>query len=127
MARIQSPQRVGGSVSDVICFTFREPQPPMAVSLRRRACGAQVVLDRRYHNRELEMMKQLQHEYIIKLRNFFEKPCARHRSCARARRAKTSQPYFSCYSFTMSVVCTPQLLQHLTRLTFPAYFGHGLA
>jgi len=33
-----------------------------------------VVLDRRYHNRELEMMKQLQHEYIIKLRNFFEKP-----------------------------------------------------
>jgi len=33
-----------------------------------------VILDRRYHNRELEMMKQLEHECVIKLLNFFEKP-----------------------------------------------------
>jgi hypothetical protein len=34
----------------------------------------QVVLDRRYHNRELEMMKGLEHECVIKLHHHFEKP-----------------------------------------------------
>jgi len=33
-----------------------------------------VVLDRRYHNRELEMMKGLDHKFVIKLHNSFEKP-----------------------------------------------------
>jgi serine/threonine protein kinase len=33
-----------------------------------------VVLDRRYHNRELEMMKGLEHECVIKLHHHFEKP-----------------------------------------------------
>jgi len=33
-----------------------------------------VVLDRRYHNRELEMMKGLDHECVIKLHHHFEKP-----------------------------------------------------
>jgi len=33
-----------------------------------------VILDRRYHNRELEMMKQLEHECVIRLLNYFEKP-----------------------------------------------------
>ena len=35
-----------------------------------------VMLDRRYHNRELEMMKGLDHECVIKLHHSFEKPCA---------------------------------------------------
>ena len=33
-----------------------------------------VVLDRRYHNRELEMMKGLDHQFVIKLHHSFEKP-----------------------------------------------------
>ena len=33
-----------------------------------------VVLDRRYHNRELEMMRGLDHECVIKLHHSFEKP-----------------------------------------------------
>jgi len=32
-----------------------------------------VLLDRRYHNRELQMMKVVEHENIIRLRQFFEK------------------------------------------------------
>ena len=34
----------------------------------------QVVLDRRYHNRELEMMKGLDHDCVIRLHHHFEKP-----------------------------------------------------
>ena len=33
-----------------------------------------VILDRRYHNRELEMMKGMDHECVIRLLNHFEKP-----------------------------------------------------
>jgi serine/threonine protein kinase len=33
-----------------------------------------VILDRRYHNRELEMLRQLEHECVIRLLNHFEKP-----------------------------------------------------
>uniref|UniRef100_A0A7S4B1Y9 Protein kinase domain-containing protein n=1 Tax=Chrysotila carterae TaxID=13221 RepID=A0A7S4B1Y9_CHRCT len=32
-----------------------------------------VLLDRRYHNRELQMMKVMDHECIVRLRDFFEK------------------------------------------------------
>jgi len=32
-----------------------------------------VLLDRRYHNRELQMMKVMEHENIVRLRHFFEK------------------------------------------------------
>jgi serine/threonine protein kinase len=35
-----------------------------------------VILDRRYHNRELEMMKGMDHDCVIRLLNHFEKPCA---------------------------------------------------
>merc|ERR1719183_1357689 len=33
-----------------------------------------VILDRRYHNRELEMMKGLEHDCVIRLHHYFEKP-----------------------------------------------------
>lgn len=32
-----------------------------------------MLLDRRYHNRELQMMKVMEHENIVRLRHFFEK------------------------------------------------------
>ena len=32
-----------------------------------------VLLDRRYHNRELQMMKVMDHENVVKLRHYFEK------------------------------------------------------
>ena len=32
-----------------------------------------VLLDRRYHNRELQMMKVMEHDSIIRLRHYFEK------------------------------------------------------
>ena len=33
-----------------------------------------VVLDRRYHNRELDVIKKLDHECVVKLVNYFEHP-----------------------------------------------------
>jgi hypothetical protein len=35
---------------------------------------AQVALDPRYQNRELEMLRQLQHDCVIRLLHHFEKP-----------------------------------------------------
>ena len=32
-----------------------------------------VLLDRRYHNRELQMMKVMEHENVVRLRHYFEK------------------------------------------------------
>ena len=32
-----------------------------------------VMLDRRYHNRELQMMKVMEHENVVRLRHYFEK------------------------------------------------------
>ena len=32
-----------------------------------------VMLDRRYHNRELQMMKVMEHENVIRLRHYFER------------------------------------------------------
>ena len=54
----------------------RRALAPHCVARRssRRPARAQVVLDRRYHNRELEMMKKLDHESVIKLHHHFEKP-----------------------------------------------------
>lgn len=70
-----------------------EPKPERASSPRLASCWRgtahncrafarswlqvaikKVILDRRYHNRELEMMKQLDNEFVIVLLNSFEKP-----------------------------------------------------
>ena len=53
----------------------RAARSPCAVAASHRShARLQVVLDRRYHNRELEMMKGLEHECVIKLHHHFEKP-----------------------------------------------------
>ena len=57
---------------------WRPSSTPRATRARRirqaNRMPSQVVLDRRYHNRELEMMKGLEHECVIRLHHHFEKP-----------------------------------------------------
>ena len=51
-----------------IVWRAREEGSSSCVAIKK------VILDRRYHNRELEMMKGLDHECVIKLHHHFEKP-----------------------------------------------------
>ena len=60
-----------GSVSYMAALC--EPHTRAFFSLLQSA-PLQVVLDRRYHNRELEMMKSLEHDCVIRLHHHFEKP-----------------------------------------------------
>lgn len=62
-------EKVVGNGAFGIVWRAREVGSAECVAIKK------VVLDRRYHNRELEMMKGLDNEYVIKLHHAFEKPC----------------------------------------------------
>lgn len=62
-------EKVVGNGAFGIVWRAREEGGTESVAIKK------VVLDRRYHNRELEMMKGLDHECVIKLHHSFEKPC----------------------------------------------------
>ena len=70
-------EKVVGNGAFGIVWRAREDGASESVAIKK------VVLDRRYHNRELEMMKQLEHECVIKLHHHFEKPCAAAQPTAR--------------------------------------------
>lgn len=57
---------VGSGAFGIVWRAQREDGETVAIK--------KVLLDRRYHNRELQMMKVVEHENIIRLRHFFEKP-----------------------------------------------------
>ncbi len=61
-------EKVVGNGAFGIVWRAREEGSAESVAIKK------VVLDRRYHNRELEMMKGLDHECVIKLFHHFEKP-----------------------------------------------------
>jgi serine/threonine protein kinase len=61
-------EKVVGNGAFGIVWRAREEGGSTSVAIKK------VVLDRRYHNRELEMMKGLEHECVIKLHHHFEKP-----------------------------------------------------
>lgn len=61
-------EKVVGNGAFGIVWRAREEGSSTVVAIKK------VVLDRRYHNRELEMMKGLEHECVIKLHHSFEKP-----------------------------------------------------
>jgi serine/threonine protein kinase len=63
-------EKVVGNGAFGIVWRAREEGTSESVAIKK------VVLDRRYHNRELEMMKGLDHMYVIRLHHSFEKPCA---------------------------------------------------
>lgn len=65
-------EKVVGNGAFGIVWRAREEGSSESVAIKK------VVLDRRYHNRELEMMKGLNHEFVIKLHHSFEKPYATH-------------------------------------------------
>lgn len=70
-------EKVVGNGAFGIVWRAREEGAANCVAIKK------VVLDRRYHNRELEMMKGLDNEYVIRLHHSFEKPCAPpHRTLA---------------------------------------------
>lgn len=56
---------VGNGAFGIVWRAQREDGETVAIK--------KVLLDRRYHNRELQMMKVVEHENIIRLRHFFEK------------------------------------------------------
>jgi serine/threonine protein kinase len=61
-------EKVVGNGAFGIVWRAREEGSSEVVAIKK------VVLDRRYHNRELEMMRGLDHECVIKLHHSFEKP-----------------------------------------------------
>ena len=71
-----------------------------------------VMLDRRYHNRELEMMKGLDHECVIKLHHHFEKPCAARlpRRALASPRRRTHRPHHTHTHTHMHVPPPPRHL-----------------
>ena len=60
---------VGNGAFGIVWRAREEGGNGSAVAIKK------VILDRRYHNRELEMMKGLDNEFVIKLHHSFEKPC----------------------------------------------------
>jgi len=61
-------EKVVGNGAFGIVWRAKETESGSQVAIKK------VILDRRYHNRELEMMRQLDHECVIRLLNHFEKP-----------------------------------------------------
>ena len=61
-------EKVVGNGAFGIVWRAREEGSTDLVAIKK------VVLDRRYHNRELEMMHGLDNEFVIKLHHSFEKP-----------------------------------------------------
>ena len=59
---------VGNGAFGIVWRAREEGGDGKAVAIKK------VILDRRYHNRELEMMKGMDHECVIRLLNHFEKP-----------------------------------------------------
>ena len=59
---------VGNGAFGIVWRAREEGSNGGAVAIKK------VILDRRYHNRELEMMKGMEHECVIRLLNHFEKP-----------------------------------------------------
>lgn len=59
---------VGNGAFGIVWRAREEGGNGSAVAIKK------VILDRRYHNRELEMMKGMDHECVIRLLNHFEKP-----------------------------------------------------
>mmetsp|Transcript_34111 Transcript_34111/g.109771 ORF Transcript_34111/g.109771 Transcript_34111/m.109771 type:complete len:476 (-) Transcript_34111:7-1434(-) len=60
-------EKVVGNGAFGIVWRAKDLESGMQVAIKK------VILDRRYHNRELEMMRQLDHDCVIKLLNHFEK------------------------------------------------------
>lgn len=61
-------EKVVGNGAFGIVWRAKEIESGSLVAIKK------VILDRRYHNRELEMLRQLEHECVIRLLNHFEKP-----------------------------------------------------
>mmetsp|Transcript_10740 Transcript_10740/g.35622 ORF Transcript_10740/g.35622 Transcript_10740/m.35622 type:complete len:556 (-) Transcript_10740:906-2573(-) len=61
-------EKVVGNGAFGIVWRAKEMESGSLVAIKK------VILDRRYHNRELEMLRQLEHECVIRLLNHFEKP-----------------------------------------------------
>ena len=81
-------EKVVGNGAFGIVWRAREEGASESVAIKK------VVLDRRYHNRELEMMKRLDHECVIKLHHSFEKPCVPpHPAPPRGRRRRQPLPH----------------------------------
>ena len=60
-------EKVVGNGAFGIVWRAREDGSDKQVAIKK------VVLDRRYHNRELQMMKVMDHENVVRLRHYFEK------------------------------------------------------
>ena len=71
-------EKVVGNGAFGIVWRAREGGSGNVVAIKK------VILDRRYHNRELEMMKGMDHECVIKLLNHFEKQSPRARNVVTA-------------------------------------------
>ena len=65
--RFRVEKVVGNGAFGIVWRAYEEGGPPEPYAIKK------VVLDRRYHNRELEMMKGLDHESVIRLHHHFEK------------------------------------------------------